>query len=116
VKAPVVEASATVFPVKTTAGYGFDIVDGTKKARFTKILKQKWTELLIFNCFTGKEAKPVIRIDNTGWRIRRYPPDLTAYAAQGAPLARRKAVTGFVHGYAGNGVGVKQALNVVANP
>ena len=92
------------------------MMDGTKKAGFTKILKQKWTELLIFKCFTGKEPKPVIRIDNPCRGVRRYAPDLTADAAQSAPLAGREAVTGFVHGYAGNGVRIKKALNVVANP
>lgn len=115
-KASVFETSATIFPVKTTAGYGFDMMDGTKKTRFTKILKQKWAKLLISKCFTGKETKPVIRINNICWRIRRYASDLTAHAAKGAPLAGREAVMGFVHGYAGNGVGIKQGLNVVANP
>ena len=90
VKAPAFETAAAVFPVKNTAGYRFDIMDGTKKARFTKVLKQKWTELLIFNCFTGKEAKPVIRINNTCWQIRRYAPDLTAYSAKIAPVAGRE--------------------------
>ena len=52
VKAPAFETLATVFPVKNTAGYRFDIMDGTKKAWFTKVLKQKWAELLIFKCFT----------------------------------------------------------------
>jgi len=54
VKATVFQASAKVFTVKNTAEYRFDIMDGTKKARFAKVLKQKWAELLIFKCFTGK--------------------------------------------------------------
>ena len=114
-KASIFETFATVSPVKNTAGYGFDIMDGTKKTRFTKVLKQKWTELLIFKCFTGKDTKPVIRINNTCWRIRRYAPDLTAYSTEIAPLARREAVTDTVHWYAGNGVRIKQGLNVVSN-
>jgi len=116
VKSPVLETSAAVFPVKNTAGYRFDIMDGTKKARFTKVLKQKWAELLIFKCVTGKQAKPVIRINNTCWRIRQYAPDLTAYPAKIAPMAGRETVTGIVHGYAGDGVGIEQGLNVVSNP
>ena len=91
-------------------------MDGTKKARFSKVLKQKWTELLIFKCFTGKDAKPVIRINDTCRRIRRYATDLTAYTAKTAPLAGREAVAGTVHWYAGNGVRIKQGLNVVSNP
>jgi hypothetical protein len=70
VKAPVFETSAAVFPAENTAGDRFDIMDGTKKARFTEVLKQKWAELLIFKCVTGKQAKPVIRIGNTCWWIR----------------------------------------------
>jgi len=73
VKAPVLETSAAVFPAKNTAGYRFDIMDGAKKARFTEVLKQKWAELLIFKGVTGKQAKPVIRISNTWWRIRPIP-------------------------------------------
>ena len=115
-KAPVFETAAAVFPAKNTAGDRFDIMDGTKKARFTKVLKQKWAELLIFNCFTGKQAKPVIRINNTWWRIRRYAPDLTAYSAKIAPMSGRETVAGTVHGYAGNGVGIEQGLNVMSNP
>lgn len=115
-KAPVFETSAAVFPAKNTAGDRFNIMDGAKKARFTEVLKQKWAKLLIFNCFTGKQAKPVIRINNTWWRIRRYAPDLTADSAKIAPMAGREAVTGTVYGYAGNGVGIKQSLNVVSNP
>jgi len=110
VKAPAFEALAAVFPVKNTAGYRFNIMDGTKKARFTKVLKQKWTELLIFKCFTGKQAKPVIRINNTCWRIRRYAPDLTAYSAKTAPLAGREAVTGTIHWNTGNSAQIKQSL------
>jgi hypothetical protein len=115
-KTPVFKTSATVFLVKNKTGYRFDIMDGTKKARFTKVLKQKWTELLIFKCFTGKEAKPVIRINNTCWRIRRYAPDLTAYAAKTAPLTQRESMTGTIHWYAGNGVRIKQGLNILSNP
>jgi hypothetical protein len=115
VKAPVFETSETVFSVKKTAGYWFDIMDGTKKARFTKELKQKWAELLIFNCFTCKEAKPVIRINNTCRRIRRYAPDFTAYSAKSTPPAGRKVVTYTVHWYASNGIRIKQGLNVVSN-
>jgi hypothetical protein len=116
VKAPVLEASAAVFPVENTAGYRFDIMDGTKKALFTEVLRQKWAELLIFKCVTGKQAKPVIRIGNTCWRIRQYAPDLTAHSAKIAPMAGRKSVTGAIHGYAGNGVRIKQSLNVMSNP
>ena len=116
VKAPVLEASAAVFPAKTTAGDRFDIMDGAKKARFTEVLEQKWAELLIFKGGTGKQAKPVIRISNTWCRIRPYAPDLTAYSAKIAPMAARETVTGIVHGYAGNGVGIEQGLNVVSNP
>ena len=115
-KAPVFETSAAVFSVKNTAGDRFDIMDGAKKARFTKVLKQKWTELLILKGFTGKQANPMIRIRNTWWRIRPYAPDLTAYSAKIAPMAGRETVTGTVHGYAGNGVGIEQGLNVVLNP
>ncbi len=115
-KAPVLETSAAVFPVKNTAGYRFDIMNGTKKARFTKVLKQKWADLLIFECFTGKEAKPVIWINNTCWRIRRYAPDLTAYSAKIAPMAGWQRMTNTIHRYAGNGVQIKQSLNVVSNP
>ena len=115
-KAPVFETSETVFSVKKTAGYWFDIMDGTKKARFTKELKQKWTELLILKGFTGKQANPVIRIRNTQWRIRPYAPYLTAYSAKIAPMAGRKAVVGAVYGDAGNGVGIEQGLNVLSNP
>jgi len=116
VKAPVSKASAAVFPVKNTTGYRFDIMDGAKKARFTEVLKQKWAELLVFKCVTGKQAKPVIRISNTWWRIRQYAPDLTAYSAKIAPMAGRETVTGTVHGYAGNSVRIKQNFNVVSNP
>jgi len=91
-------------------------MDGAKKARFTKVLKQKWTELLIFKCFTGKEAKPVIRINNTCWRIRRYAPDLTAYPAKTAPLAQGESMTGTIHWNAGNSVRIKQGLNILSNP
>ena len=105
-----------VFPVKHTAGDRFDMMDGTKKARFTKKLKQKWTKLLILKGFTGKQANPVIRIRNTRWRIRPYAPDLTAYSAKITPMAGRKAVVRAVYGDAGNGVGIEQGLNVVSNP
>jgi len=46
-KVSVFKTPAAVFPVKKTTGYWFDIMDGTKKSGFTKVLKQKWTELLI---------------------------------------------------------------------
>jgi hypothetical protein len=39
VKAPILETAAAVFSVESTAGYGFDIMNGTKKAGFAKILK-----------------------------------------------------------------------------
>jgi hypothetical protein len=39
VKSPVLETAAAVFPVKNTAGDRFDMMDGTKKTRFTKVLK-----------------------------------------------------------------------------
>ena len=115
-KAPVLETSAAVFPVKNTAGDRFDMMDGTKKARFTKVLKQEWAELLVLKGFTGKQANPVIRISNTWRRIRPYAPDLAAYSAKIAPMAGREAVMGTIHRYAGNSVRIKQSLNIVSNP
>jgi len=44
VEAPVFKAPAAVFPVKNTAGYRFDIMDGAKKARFTKVSKPQMIE------------------------------------------------------------------------
>ena len=91
-------------------------MNGTKKARFTKVLEKKRAELLIFKCFTGKKAEPVIRVNNTCWWIRGYASDLAAYATKAAPLPGREAVTGAVHGDTGNSMWIKQGLDVVPDP
>ena len=70
VQAPVYKASAAVLLIKSTAGQRFDVMNGAKKTGFAKILEQKWAKLLILQCFAGKKAEPVIRINNFCRRIR----------------------------------------------
>jgi len=57
VKTPALEALATVFPVKNTAGYRFDIMDGTKKSAVHQSTETEMGRVVDFQVFHRKGSQ-----------------------------------------------------------
>ena len=76
----------TVRLVKFSASYRLNFVDSTEKERLTKVLKEKWAQLLIAHSSTGQISWPGIRIVNAGGGIGWYTTDLAAHSTERTPL------------------------------
>jgi hypothetical protein len=94
----------------------FDVVNSTKKERFTKVLVQKRTQLLILQSITGEARGPMIRIDNArGWHWP-YASNLAAKATKCTPLLSWKPVSLSVKRDTGDGCGIIVGLNIRSDP
>jgi hypothetical protein len=108
--------SAAGLFIKLTTGNGLDTMDGTEEPGSAEVLKKEGAQLLVLHCPTRQVDIPVFRIAGTGRRLRPHAADFATDPAEDAPLIRRKRVSPAVDGDAGDRPGIKELLDIHADP